>query len=97
MNCRLVELRHKEVIDKSNGCKIGFVDDLVVDTNNAQVCSLIVFGRCKWFGLWGKREEYIIPWDKISVIGDDTILISSCNYRRENNKNKRGFFRNFQI
>ena len=40
--CRLAELRHKEVINRNNGCRIGFVDDLEVDTTNACVRSLVI-------------------------------------------------------
>ncbi len=26
-------------------------------------------------GLFGKSEDFIIPWDDIDVIGEDTILV----------------------
>ena len=32
MNCRLTDIRHKEVISACDGCRIGFVDDVIVDT-----------------------------------------------------------------
>ena len=43
MNCSFYELRHKEVINRSNGCRIGYVDDLEIDTCNATLCSLIIY------------------------------------------------------
>lgn len=97
LNCRLVELRNKEVINKDNGCRIGFIDDLVIDTKTAQVCSLIVFGRCKFMGVIGRREEYIIPWEKIDIIGEDTVLVNSCVQNHRNGRRKQGFLKNFEI
>ena len=74
--CRLAELRHKEVINRNNGCRIGFVDDLEVDTTNACVRSLVIYGRMKFLGLFGGRNDCIIPWQKIALIGEDTILVN---------------------
>ena len=76
MNCRLTDLRHKEVISVCDGTRIGCVDDVLVDTKSARIASLIIFGRSGLFGLFGKCEDYIIPWEKIELIGEDTIIIS---------------------
>lgn len=78
MNCNFTDLRHKEVISACNGSRIGFVDDVIVDTRNAKVVSLVIFGRMSFFGLFGRSEDYIIPWEKIDLIGEDTIIISCC-------------------
>lgn len=77
MVCRIVELRHKEVINSSDGCRIGFVDDVEVDTVTSQVRAIIVFGRPRCFGLLGRNEDVIIPWSDIQLIGEDTILVST--------------------
>lgn len=75
MNCSFYELRHKEVINRSNGCRIGYVDDLEIDTCNATLCSLIIYGGFRCFGLLGRKQDFIIPWSKIGLIGEDTILV----------------------
>lgn len=77
MVCRIVELRHKEVINSSNGCRIGFVDDVEVDTLTSQVRAIIVFGRPRCLGLFGRNDDVIIPWSDIQLIGEDTILVST--------------------
>ncbi len=77
MVCRIVELRHKEVINSSNGCRIGFVDDVEVDTVTSQVRAIIVFGRPRFMGLLGRNDDVIIPWTDIQLIGEDTILVST--------------------
>lgn len=95
MNCGLVELRHKEVINCKNGCRIGFVDDLIVDTNSATICSLVIYGKPKCFGIFGRREDCIIPWSNIDIIGEDTILVNCCNICKDNHRKKGGFLKNF--
>ncbi len=75
--CRIAELRHKEVINSANGCRIGFADDIEVDTCTSQVKSIIVFGRPKMLGFFGRSDDIIIPWCDIELIGEDTILVSS--------------------
>ena len=77
MPCRLQELRKKEVINLNNGFRIGFVDDLEVDTKNARVISLVVYGRPRLFGLFGRGNDCIIAWEKIRLIGEDAILVDS--------------------
>ncbi len=76
MNCNLTDLKHKEVISTCDGTRIGFVDDVIVDTCNARIVSLVIYGRMPFMGFSGKCEDYIIPWDKIDLIGEDTIIVS---------------------
>ena len=76
MKCRILDLRNKEVINNRNGCRIGFVDDVEVDTKTAKICAIVVFGRPKFFGMFGKCNDFIIPWDNIELIGEDTILVN---------------------
>ena len=76
MNCRFTDLRHKEVISACDGTRIGFIDDVIVDTKCATVVSIVIFGRPGFFSLVGKCQDYIIPWEKIDLIGEDTVIIS---------------------
>ena len=75
MICSLSELKQKEIIDITDGTKIGFVDDVEIDLDNSSVTSLVVYGRPRFFGLFGKDDDLIIRCDEISVVGKDTILI----------------------
>ena len=90
MACRIAELRHKEVINESDGVKLGCVDDVEIDTKNACLVSIIIYGRPKLFGLLGRCDDIVIPWSNIKLIGEDTILVS-CSLRR-NPKKKRILF-----
>lgn len=89
--CRFQELRRKEVINQRNGYRIGFVDDLEINTTTADLCSLIIYGRCRFFGLFGRDDDCVIPWQNIKLIGEDTILVDFCSTGSAKGK-KRGFF-----
>lgn len=95
MNCNLTDLKHKEVISCCDGTRIGFVDDVIVDTQTAKVISLVIFGRGSFFGLFGRCEDYIIPWEKIDLIGQDTIILSCSMPKPIKRQKKRRFKDNF--
>lgn len=82
MQCRMFDMRRKEVININDGCRLGCVSDLDIKLPEGQVCAIIVYGPCRFFGLFGRGEEYYIPWDCINKIGDDIILIDKPFQRR---------------
>ena len=48
---------------------------------------VIVFGRPKLFGIFGRNDDVIIPWDDIELIGEDTILVASdVKYQQKRKK-----------
>ena len=85
---RFTQLRRKEVINLCDGCRLGCVGDVEVKLPEGEVRALIVFGPCRFFGLFGSREEFYIPWECIQRIGDDIILIDKPFQRREGEKKK---------
>ncbi|MBQ7133751.1 MAG: YlmC/YmxH family sporulation protein [Ruminococcus sp.] len=95
MPCRLAELRHKEVINSCDGCRLGFVDDLEVDTHSSKVIAIIVYGRPRFFGLFGRTSDFIISWDNIVLIGEDTILVDFQVQKTTNNVKKGNRFVTF--
>lgn len=82
MQCRMSDLRRKEVINVCDGCRLGYVSDLDLRIPEGQVCAIIVYGPCRFFGLFGRGEEFYIPCDCIQKIGDDIILIDKTFQRR---------------
>lgn len=90
MNCRIIDMRHKEVINIKDGTRIGCVCDIEIDTTDARVVAIVIYGRLRFFGLFGREDDIIIKWQDIQVIGDDTILVCYNNYCRTN-KRARGF------
>ena len=83
MNCRFSDLRCREVININDGCRLGYVGDVEFEQPGGQITALIVPGRCRFFGLFGREEEYYIPWNCIKQFGDDIILIDQTFPRRE--------------
>lgn len=92
MHCRFSDLRHKEVISAVDGVRVGFVDDVIVDTKDARVVAFVIFGRFFFLGIFGKREEIIIPWEKIDLIGEDVIMINCKTPHPQKKPRKRLFF-----
>lgn len=77
MKCTLAELRNKEIINIKNGARMGYVDDVEFDTDDSMIKSFIVYGRTRFFGLFGREDDIILTCDDIEIIGMDTVLISA--------------------
>ncbi len=77
MNCRIDELRNKQVVCIKDGCVLGYVSDVELDTTSGELTALIIFGRPRAMGLLGREEDITIPWKEIKVIGRETILVST--------------------
>ena len=75
MSHRFTDLSCKEVICLCDGRRLGFVTDAVVELPEGKICSIVVPGKCRFFGIWGAREDYVIPWNCIKRIGPDIILV----------------------
>lgn len=69
------ELRYKEVIDVHSGFRLGCVCDVEFDDKEGKIVSLITPGKLRFFGLLGKEDDYVLPWDCIVKIGKDIILV----------------------
>ena len=84
MHCRIADLRYKEVINVRDGLRLGYVCDVVLNISTGCVLAIVVPGPCRFFGLLGRDDDYVIPWECIRKIGDDIILIEiNGSYRRE--------------
>lgn len=88
MTCCFSDLRNKEVINKLDGCRLGCVCDIEIDTVTGQMVALIIFGRSKLFG--AASEDIRVMWHEIEVIGDDTILVSYSPPQVYNRTKKKG-------
>lgn len=92
MRCRIIDMRDKEVINLKDGCRLGYVGDVEFDTETGQLTALVIFGRNRFFGLFGREEDIVIKWNDIEVVGDDTILVCAESAFRPEKKQGRGFF-----
>lgn len=92
MHCRVVDLRCKEVINICDGCRLGYVCDVEIDLICGKVIAIIVPGPCRFFGLFGREEDYVIPWEAIRRFGDDIILIDFEFHRPRPPKDRKFWF-----
>lgn len=69
------ELCAKEIVQLSNGACLGKADDLELDPQTAQIQSLQLLGRPRFFGLLGRDATLTIPWEEIDKIGVDAVLV----------------------
>ena len=67
------ELRQKEVVNVLCGKRMGRLTDLIFSTNTKKILGIVVPSEHK---LFRQREDFFIPWESISKIGDDVILVS---------------------
>lgn len=75
MECRCSELRCKEVVNTADGCRLGFISDLVIDLCEGRILAIVVPGPCKVLGMFGRTDDFVIPWPCIKRIGSDIILV----------------------
>ena len=89
MECRISDLRYKEVINICTGQRLGYICDAVFHKDDGRIQALIIPGPTRFFGLFGREEDFILPWDSISRFGEDIILIENENNIRRGRKEKR--------
>ena len=81
---RFTDLRCKEVINICDGRRLGFVCDAELTLPSGEVRALIVPGPARFFGLFGREPDYLIPVGCISRMGQDIILVEvQGSYGRE--------------
>ncbi|MBP3464065.1 MAG: YlmC/YmxH family sporulation protein [Clostridia bacterium] len=70
-----LDFKHKEVINISDGKRLGFVQDVNAELGTGVITSIVVPGNSKFFTLFSSGSEMVIPWSSIKCIGDDIILV----------------------
>lgn len=75
MVCGFEELRRREVIDISDGERLGFIDDVRIDLGTSAITALVIFGRPRIFGIFGRADDIVIPCGDIRVVGSEVILV----------------------
>ena len=91
MVLRTNSLYKKEVININDGTKLGIINDIEIDISTGQILSIIILKEMRFFGLFGKEDDYILPWEHIQVLGNDAVLVNSSEqstpYVKKDRKN----------
>ena len=74
---RITDLHCKEVICISDGRRLGFVSDVEVRIPEGEVVAIVVPGPCRFLGVMGRNDDFVIPWNCIRRIGPDIILVDT--------------------
>lgn len=69
------DLKIKEVVNIIDGKRLGGITDIEIDVDTGRLTAIVVPGSGKFLGLFGRSEDIVISWDKITKIGFDVILV----------------------
>ena len=72
---RIMDLRNKEVININTGARLGYIYDVEINITSGVLEAIVVPGPARFFGLFGREEDYVIEWKEIQKIGEDIILV----------------------
>ncbi|MGI5875329.1 MAG: YlmC/YmxH family sporulation protein [Dethiobacteria bacterium] len=72
---RIGDLRDRDVVNVNDGKRLGIINDVDLDIENGVVKAIIVPAGGGFMGVIGRKQDLIIPWDKIVKVGVDTILV----------------------
>ena len=93
MEERLSEIRCKEVINVADGCRLGFAEDFEIDLQDGRLCALIIPGPCRFFGLFGREYDYVVPWCALRKIGGDIILVDIVPDKTRRSRSRKGILK----
>ena len=68
-NCRMADMRNKEVISIKDGTRLGAVNDIEIELKTARISAIIIYGRLKWLGLLGREDDIVIRWEEFRSLG----------------------------
>lgn len=71
----LSQLRQMEVIEISEGKRLGFISDVILDDGLNGIESIIIPPLGGFLSFFKKKDEIRIKWDQIKVFGIDIVLV----------------------
>ena len=69
------DLQCKEVICVNDGRRLGFITDVEIEAPEGHVVAIVVPGPCRFLGMFGRNDDFVIPWKCIKKIGPDIVLV----------------------
>ena len=75
MSVKLTDLQCKEVICISDGRRLGFISDVLVEIPEGKISAIVVPGPSRFLGIVGRHDDYVVAWDRIRKIGPDIVLV----------------------
>ncbi|QWU46503.1 YlmC/YmxH family sporulation protein [Bacillus sp. NP247] len=76
---RISEFQMKDVVNISDGKRLGNIGDIDFDIDTGKIRAVIISKQTRMLVLFGKEVEFVIPWEQIMKIGEDVILVRVDN------------------
>ena len=74
------ELKQKEVINISDGRRLGLVSDMEINMETGNLEAIVIPAGGKFLGFFSKENDIVISWSSIKKIGIDVILVDGSGY-----------------
>lgn len=74
----LSQLRQMEVVDISEGRRLGFIGDIVFNEDFTKIETLVIPSQNGLLSFFKKKDEIHIKWNQIKTIGIDIILVDTA-------------------
>ncbi|SFL38975.1 YlmC/YmxH family sporulation protein [Pelosinus propionicus] len=90
---RLSNLSGKEVINLSDGARLGIIEEceLTFDHKSGKILTIVLPKRHGLFNFFNDIKSSTIPWQTIKRIGDEVIIVdinnAYTNFNRERHEN----------
>ena len=72
---RLSDLQNKDVVNIIDGKFVGNIIDIMINSSNGIMESLIIEKSKFFVSLFSNKNEIEIKWNQIEKIGEDVILV----------------------
>ena len=90
LNYRISDMRSKEVINITDGERLGVIYDVLFSAETGRITAVILPGGSKLLGLLGRDEDVMIPWENIRRVSNDVVLVEVETKKYLKNNLKRG-------
>lgn len=77
---KISDLRTREVVNVQDGKKLGVIKDLDLDVEKGRINALVLPGPNRFINFFTRREDIVVPWERIVKIGQDVILVEVNPY-----------------
>lgn len=74
---RIADLRTRDVVSVNDGRRLGLIKDVELDLEEGRIRSLILPGMPRAWGLLGRTDDMVVPWERVKKLGVDVILVDT--------------------
>lgn len=77
---KISDLRTREVVNVQDGRKLGVIKDLDLDVEKGRINALVLPGPNRFINIFTRKDDIVVPWERIVKIGRDVILVEVSPY-----------------